>query len=96
MTETARTCPVCGEMIVGRCDKKFCSDDCRIYFNNIRYREKYRIRAQNRELTAICSNAVFLCEKKSFFLLKILGFLSQVCKIISTFDFFKSRLEKHI
>lgn len=31
---TNRTCPVCGEPIVGRVDKKFCSDQCRAEFHN--------------------------------------------------------------
>jgi len=35
MTENAtRTCPECGEKIVGRADKKFCSDQCRNTYNN--------------------------------------------------------------
>lgn len=29
-----KTCPECGEKIVGRTDKKFCSDYCRNAFNN--------------------------------------------------------------
>lgn len=36
MTEK-RTCPVCGDAIIGRIDKKFCSDQCRNTFNNERY-----------------------------------------------------------
>lgn len=28
------TCPECGEKIIGRSDKKFCSDACRNAFNN--------------------------------------------------------------
>jgi predicted nucleic acid-binding Zn ribbon protein len=32
--EDKRTCPVCGEAIVGRIDKKFCSDQCRSEYNN--------------------------------------------------------------
>lgn len=29
-----RKCPECGEEIVGRADKKFCSDQCRNTYNN--------------------------------------------------------------
>ncbi|HET8855576.1 MAG TPA: hypothetical protein VFM60_06605 [Salinimicrobium sp.] len=29
-----RSCPECGEKIIGRIDKKFCSDYCRNAFNN--------------------------------------------------------------
>ncbi len=36
MTEK-RLCPVCGDAITGRIDKKFCSDQCRNSFNNERY-----------------------------------------------------------
>ncbi|MBN1927496.1 MAG: DUF2116 family Zn-ribbon domain-containing protein [Prolixibacteraceae bacterium] len=32
-----RLCPVCNEPIIGRIDKKFCSDQCRNTFNNQRY-----------------------------------------------------------
>lgn len=35
MTENAtRKCPECGEKIIGRADKKFCSDQCRNTYNN--------------------------------------------------------------
>ena len=29
-----KTCPECGERIIGRADKKFCSDACRNSYNN--------------------------------------------------------------
>ncbi len=29
-----KTCPVCGDKIVGRADKKFCNDYCRNSYNN--------------------------------------------------------------
>jgi predicted nucleic acid-binding Zn ribbon protein len=35
MAKTAeRVCLECGEKIIGRADKKFCSDQCRIGYNN--------------------------------------------------------------
>ena len=37
MKEKQRLCPVCGDPINGRVDKKFCSDQCRNSFNNKRY-----------------------------------------------------------
>lgn len=36
-----RLCPVCNSPILGRADKKFCSDQCRNSFNN----EKYSVNA---------------------------------------------------
>lgn len=32
-----RLCPVCNDPILGRIDKKFCSDQCRNSYNNSRY-----------------------------------------------------------
>lgn len=32
--EEKRNCPICGDTISGRIDKKFCSDQCRTEFNN--------------------------------------------------------------
>ncbi len=32
-----RLCPVCQEPILGRVDKKFCSDACRNSYNNVKY-----------------------------------------------------------
>jgi hypothetical protein len=29
-----KTCPQCGEKLIGRADKKFCSDQCRNAYNN--------------------------------------------------------------
>ncbi len=34
MAAEERKCPECGEKIIGRADKKFCSDECRNNFNN--------------------------------------------------------------
>ncbi|SDM30879.1 Uncharacterized protein containing a Zn-ribbon [Catalinimonas alkaloidigena] len=34
-----RECPQCGTPIVGRIDKKFCSDQCRFLYNNRQKRE---------------------------------------------------------
>lgn len=34
MVTEQRKCPECGEKIVGRADKKFCSDECRNNHNN--------------------------------------------------------------
>jgi len=34
--EEKKSCPVCGDPIIGRIDKKFCSDQCRNTYNNQR------------------------------------------------------------
>ncbi len=49
--EEKRVCPVCGDAITGRIDKKFCSDQCRNTFNNSRYsNENVMIQKINRLL----------------------------------------------
>ncbi len=46
-----KQCPECGEKIVGRADKKFCSDSCRNSFNNtINKDSKKLIRNTNNRL----------------------------------------------
>ena len=32
--EEKRCCPVCNEILVGRIDKKFCDDQCRVMYHN--------------------------------------------------------------
>jgi predicted nucleic acid-binding Zn ribbon protein len=33
-SQTSRNCPECGDKLIGRVDKKFCSDQCRNTYNN--------------------------------------------------------------
>ncbi|MDD2425848.1 MAG: hypothetical protein PHP30_04365 [Bacteroidales bacterium] len=42
-----RKCPECGGSVVGRCDRKFCCDDCRNSYHN------RRNRTENNELKRI-------------------------------------------
>ena len=86
-----RLCPVCGTVIRGRIDKKFCSNECRVYFNNAKNRERHKLLNEETSLGLIYSNAMILYEQKSKFLLKIVLWTSILCKILSTFGvrFFK-------
>ncbi len=46
-----RTCPECGDKIIGRADKKFCSDACRNSYNNALNKDtKNIIRTTNNRL----------------------------------------------
>lgn len=36
----SKGCQQCGAVLKGRSDKKFCSSECRIEFNNMRYRKE--------------------------------------------------------
>lgn len=80
--ESERVCPVCGERIVGRSDKKFCGDECRVYHHNRIKREKIKAMTDNRYFNLLSSNVIRLCEYKSVASLKILVFISVICKII--------------
>ena len=42
MKEETKYCLNCGDRMVGRSDKKFCSDECRTMFNNRKYRDIHR------------------------------------------------------
>jgi len=48
--ETKKACPVCGDPIIGRVDKKFCSDQCRNTFNNQKNVHSETIREINKIL----------------------------------------------
>jgi predicted nucleic acid-binding Zn ribbon protein len=38
-----KNCIKCGAQVIGRSDKKFCSDECKTTFNNNKYRERYKM-----------------------------------------------------
>ncbi len=78
-----RRCPSCGKEVIGRTDKKFCSDECRIFYNNSA-RKRKRIRNQ-RKIRAIIANTRELERADARFLLKMLERISKVFKLLSTF-----------
>jgi len=78
-----RKCPSCGREVVGRSDKKFCSDECRVFYNNA-LRKKRRSR-NARLIKSIISDIREMDNADAKFLLKILGRISKVFKILSTF-----------
>ena len=80
---TIRKCPVCGKNVNGRSDKKFCSDECRIFYNNALGRRR---RARNgKQLNAIRSNIMEMERANAKILLRILSWISKVFKVLSTF-----------
>ena len=85
-----RKCPVCGKEVNGRSDKRFCSDECRIFYNNSLGRTR---RARNqKQLKSIRSNIMELERADAKFLLKILSWISKAFRVISsTFKFRNER-----
>ncbi len=79
-----RVCPVCGEKISGRIDKKFCSDDCRSFYNN-RLRRLEMSGVSRREVRDIRKSVMQLAKSDATFLLKIIAVVCRVCKILTTF-----------
>ena len=78
-----RKCPVCGKEVNGRSDKRFCSDECRIFYNNSLGRTR---RARNRkQLGAIRSNIMELERANARFLLRTLSWISKVFRILCSF-----------
>ena len=40
MENQKKACPVCGSVLTGRSDKKFCDDGCRTTYNNRRWQQE--------------------------------------------------------
>ncbi len=79
---TIRKCPVCGKNVNGRSDKKFCSDECRIFYNNALGRRR---RARNgKQLNAIRSNIMEMERANAKILLRILSWISKVFRKMSS------------
>lgn len=86
-----RICPVCGKEVNGRSDKKFCSDECRTFYNNSLGRRR---RARNRkQLNAIRFNIMEMERADSRFLLRTLSWISKVFRVISSVTKVSSRQE---
>jgi len=55
-----RKCALCGEALLGRCDQKFCSDNCRSEYHNRNKHPQpavasiHRILQKNRQILADC------------------------------------------
>jgi predicted nucleic acid-binding Zn ribbon protein len=80
-----KRCPVCGKTIIGRSDKIFCCDDCRIYYNNGKMRENFHNAGNYNVLKKIERNCRYLSGRNATFLLKIILSISVMCKIMTTF-----------
>lgn len=81
----ARTCPVCGKNVVGRSDKVYCSDDCRIYAGNYRNREKRNLVRCDKTLMEIGKELEMLSAAGAQPYIKIISAVTQFCKILYKF-----------
>lgn len=84
-TGGGKVCPECGEKIVGRTDKKYCSDECRAFANNRRWRERRRLLGSDPTLAGIESDLTELCRGGGRRCLKLIAAITSVCKIMYKF-----------
>ncbi len=80
-----RFCPVCGDKVVGRSDKKFCCDECRSYANNLKQREQKKNTRKIASIDCIEKALATLGSNGDNRYLKIIAAVSLFCKIIYKF-----------
>ena len=80
-----KRCPVCGEKVIGRIDKKFCCDGCRTHANNLRHREQIRISRRRDDVGRIEKDLVTLSGEGGGRYLKIIAAVTLFCKIMYKF-----------
>ena len=74
-----RVCPECGEKVVGRSDKIYCCDECRIMAANRRGRRN------KEEFAAIHKDLMSLCGKGGGKYIKFIQSVIKFCKILYKF-----------
>ncbi len=80
-----RVCLNCGINISGRTDKKFCSYNCRSYYNNSTYRERTLVLKNNKDVAEIMNSLHNLHIREANNLLKVVLFVAKFCERVSRF-----------
>ena len=88
-TVETRRCPVCNGNVIGRSDKIFCSDECRIHSYNLKMQEKRRSIKENVFISGIEKDLIFLDSSGCTGRIKIIALLAHLFKIMSKFEFLK-------
>lgn len=84
--DDVKLCPVCGERVIGRSDKRYCSDSCRILAANQRGNEA---RKRLRESDAVCSinrDLKVMEGKRGCRYIKLIALITRFCKILYKFE----------
>ena len=84
-TGEGKVCPVCGEKVVGRTDKKYCRDECRAFFNNRKWRERRCLVGSDAALQGIERDLAELCRAGGGRCLKLIAVIISICKILYKF-----------
>lgn len=80
-----KRCPVCGERVIGRIDKKFCTDECRTHANNLKRRERMKMLRMGKRLQEIEKDLIILESEGNGRYIKIIAAVILFCKIIYKF-----------
>ena len=91
-TDGGKMCPVCGSRIVGRTDKKYCSDECRAFVNNRKWRERRNKIVSDANLAGIERDLEELCRGGGRRYLKFIAAITSVCKIMYKFGHQKEQI----
>lgn len=83
--ENRRVCKICGETIIGRSDKIYCSYNCRVYANNVKNRELKEKNSAFKYKVSIDKTLNQLILKNRVISLKIILITSYIFKIFSKF-----------
>lgn len=86
MEEMERRCPVCGAKVIGRSDKKYCCDECRVYAGNQRGKKARDSMHKNPQIGAIEQNLLLMNTEKGLKYIKLICTLTKFCKIMYTFE----------
>ena len=84
-----RRCPVCGKPVIGRSDKKFCSEECRIFSWNRKYSSERRAKKGNVLILAIGKDLEAIAGSKSRFAgttIKIIAAITRIFKLLYKFE----------
>ena len=87
-----RLCPVCGNKVIGRSDKKYCCDECRSYSNNLKYRKQKNRLKKFKTAERIEKDLITLCNGGATRYLKIIAAVTLFCKIMYKFGHQNERI----
>ncbi|MBQ7772999.1 MAG: hypothetical protein IJ383_02880 [Bacteroidales bacterium] len=84
--EEMKLCPVCGGKVIGRSDKKYCSDGCRILAANRRGNEARKRLRENDAVYSINRDLKALDGRRGGRYIKFIALITRFCKILYKFE----------
>lgn len=84
--EDVKLCPVCGERVIGRSDKKYCCDGCRIVAANRRGNEARKRLKESDAINSINRDIKVLEGERGGRYIKFIALITRFCKILYKFE----------